>query len=76
MTVIKVCLGSSCYVRGNNKILSFLEEYIRQNQKNVSIELMGCRCTNACQDGPNIFIGDKKYQHPTQEELVKIMEAL
>ena len=76
MTVIKVCLGSSCYVRGNDKILSFLEEYIRKNQKNVSVEILGCRCTNACQDGPNIFIDDKKYSHPTQEALVKILEAL
>ncbi len=35
MTVIKVCLGSSCYVRGNNETLAFLENYIRQNKKEI-----------------------------------------
>ncbi len=76
MTVIKVCLGSSCYVRGNDKTLAFLENYIRENNKDISIELLGCRCTNSCQDGPNIFIGETKYSHPSQNELVELLEKL
>ncbi len=76
MTVIKVCLGSSCYVRGNNETLAFLENYIHQSKKEISLELLGCRCTNACQEGPNIFINGKKYSHPTQEELLSVLEAL
>lgn len=76
MAVIKVCLGSSCYVRGNDKILAFLEDYICQNNKEATVELLGCRCTNACQDGPTIFVDDKKYSHLTQDELLRILEAL
>ncbi|MBO6281004.1 MAG: NAD(P)H-dependent oxidoreductase subunit E [Alphaproteobacteria bacterium] len=76
MAIIKVCLGSSCFVRGNDKTLAFLEDYIRRNNKNATIELLGCRCTNSCQDGPTVFVDDKKYCHPTQEELLRILEAL
>jgi len=76
MTVIKVCLGSSCYVRGNDKALPVLEEYIKEKQKEISIELVGCRCTNACQSGPNIFIDNKKYSYKTKDDLIKILEAL
>jgi len=76
MTVIKVCLGSSCYVRGNDKMLTFIEDYIQKNQKDVSLELVGCRCTNLCQDGPNIFIEDKKYSNISKDELIKVLEAL
>lgn len=76
MAVIKVCLGSSCYVRGNDKMLAFLEEYIQENKKDIRIELVGCRCTNLCQDGPNVYVDDKKYSHATQEELIKVLEAL
>jgi len=76
MTVIKVCLGSSCYVRGNDKTLVFIEEYIQTHKKEITVELMGCRCTNACQEGPNIFIDDKKYSNLTQDELSKLLEAL
>ena len=76
MTVIKVCLGSSCYVRGNDKTLAFLEDYITKNNKNISLELMGCRCTNSCQDGPNVFIDDKKYSHLSVEQLTEILEKL
>lgn len=76
MATIKVCLGSSCYVRGNDKMLAFLEDYTRKHNKEVTIELFGCRCTNACQDGPTIFVNDKKYSHLTQDELLRILEAL
>ena len=76
MTVVKVCLGSSCYVRGNDKMLAFIEKYINQSKKDISVQLLGCRCTNACQDGPNIFIGDIKYSHPSQDELMQILEKL
>jgi len=76
MAVIKVCLGSSCYVRGNDKMLAFLEEYIQQKQKDVTIELIGCRCTNLCQDGPNIYIDGEKYSHMTQEKLIEVIEGL
>ncbi|MBR1605423.1 MAG: (2Fe-2S) ferredoxin domain-containing protein [Alphaproteobacteria bacterium] len=76
MTVIKVCLGSSCYVRGNDKTLNFLENYIQKNNKNISIELVGCRCTNLCEGGPNIFINEKKYSHPSEDEIISVLEAL
>lgn len=76
MTTIKVCLGSSCYVRGNDKTLAFLEDYISKNKKDVTIELLGCRCSNACQDGPSIFINDKRYGHLNQEELTNLLEGL
>lgn len=76
MTVIKVCLGSSCYVRGNDKTLEFLQDYVQKNNKNISIELVGSRCSNLCQDGPNIFIDNKKYSALTHDELMKILEAI
>ncbi len=76
MTTIKVCLGSSCYVRGNDKTLAFLQEYVKQNNKDINIELVGCRCTNLCQDGPNIFIDDKKYSGLNQQEIIRLLEKM
>ena len=76
MTVVKVCLGSSCYVRGNDKVLTFLEDYIQKNKKDVTIDLVGCRCAHLCQDGPNVYIDDEKYSFHDKEELIKRLEAL
>lgn len=76
MTTVKFCLGSSCYVRGNDKTLAFLEKYIRENKKDISIEVVGCRCRNLCQEGPNIYINDEKYHYTTPEDLIKTIEAL
>ena len=76
MAIIKICLGSSCYVRGNDKTLNFIQKYISKNKKDINVEILGCRCTNSCQDGPNIFIDNKRYSHLTEDELLNLLEAL
>lgn len=38
MTVIKICLGSSCYVRGNDKTLNLLENYVKEKGKDINLE--------------------------------------
>ncbi|MDR1026168.1 MAG: NAD(P)H-dependent oxidoreductase subunit E, partial [Lactobacillus sp.] len=58
---IKLCMGSSCFARGNAEYLSFLEKYIKDNNLSVTVELSGCRCENCCCDGPNIIVDGKKY---------------
>lgn len=76
MTTVKICLGSSCFARGNGEILSFIKKYINDNAKQAEIQLIGCRCGNLCADGPNIFIDDKKYSQVTLTELPNILEHL
>lgn len=72
---IKLCMGSSCFVRGNTENLSFIEEYINKNNLSAKIDLSGCRCENCCSSGPNIFINGIKYSNVNPEEIKKIIES-
>ena len=38
---IKVCMGSSCFARGNLENLNFLENYIKENNLQNSVKLLG-----------------------------------
>lgn len=76
MTEIKLCMGSSCFARGNNELLAFLEDSIEKEKLDVSIQLSGCRCIDSCDEGPNVFIDGKLYHAMTQEKLQKILEEL
>ena len=53
---ITICMGSSCFARGNDGNLNFIEYYINENGLDAEIELVGARCENKCADGPNITI--------------------
>lgn len=71
---ITVCMGSSCYARGNEKNLAFLEHYIQENALDAEINLSGILCQAKCADGPNIIINDIEYHNVDEEKLVKIIE--
>ena len=73
---IVVCMGSSCFARGNQENLAFLESYIEKNNLNADIELVGTRCENKCAKGPNIVINGVEYNEVTAEKLENILSEL
>lgn len=66
---LTICMGSSCFARGNNENLELIEEYIKENNLDDKIELLGIRCSNQCADGPHIFINEKKYDNIDFEKI-------
>ena len=57
--IIKICMGSSCFARGNLKNLQIIESFIKENSLQANIELIGSRCMSECKDGPSIIRVDK-----------------
>lgn len=75
VTKITVCMGSSCFARGNDKNLEFIENYIKENGLNAQIELSGTRCEGKCATGPNIIINGVEYHEVDEEKLVKLLSV-
>ena len=73
--IIKVCMGSSCFARGNLENLQFLESYTKENNLNVEIELIGGLCQDKCSTGPNIYIDDVLYNEINEEKLKEILST-
>ena len=72
---IKVCMGSSCFARGNLENLNFLENYIKENNLDAEIELVGGLCQEKCSTGPNIYINDVLYNEINEEKLKEILST-
>ena len=53
---IRICMGSSCYARGNRDNLTFLRQYIREHALEARLTLTGCLCTGNCRRGPVIEV--------------------
>ena len=60
---IVICLGSSCFARGNGENIKVVEDYLTANsyRDEVDVELSGTLCQERCSDGPNVIIDGKFY---------------
>ncbi len=73
---IKICMGSSCFARGNNENLEVIENFIKENKLEANCELIGSRCENKCELGPTIIINECEYNNVTKEKLMEILGKL
>lgn len=70
---IVICMGSSCFARGNRKHLLMIEQYLADHGLTESVVLTGSRCEDQCRCGPNIRIDDQLYGEINSERLLEIL---
>jgi NADH:ubiquinone oxidoreductase subunit E len=73
---IVICMGSSCFSRGNNKNIEVIKEFAKNNKTKVDIEIIGNLCEDKCNRGPNIRINDKLYDNIDPNSLVELLNRL
>ncbi len=71
---IKICLGSSCFSRGNKKTLQLVQQYLKDHQLEHDVILKGNHCFSDCSSGPVLKIGAKVYEHVTQDNVLDILQ--
>ena len=71
---IQVCMGSSCFARGNNRNLQVIVKYLKDNNLDAIVELSGLRCCNLCSKGPNISIDGVEYDNVDSGTLIDILD--
>lgn len=71
---IVVCMGSSCFSRGNNLTLGIIKEYLGAHQLDVQVKLKGALCTGKCKDGPNIVVAGNPYSGVESGTIIDILE--
>ncbi len=71
---IEICLGSSCFSRGNREVVQVLREYLRKNHLDDKVVLKGVRCLNRCSEGPFIIINGKTFTCIGVQDIEKILE--
>lgn len=71
---IKICLGSSCFSRGNKQTLQVVQKYLKDHNLERDVILKGNHCFSNCNAGPTIKIGDKVYEQVSSESVLEILE--
>lgn len=70
---ITVCMGSSCFARGNQQNLTFIEAFVKAHNLDCDIDIAGTRCENKCAKGPNVIINGIEYNGVNEEMLEEIL---
>jgi len=71
---IVLCLGSSCFARGNQELIPVIRRYINRKQLEDKVDFKGDHCFDNCSNGPNIMIGTRLFQGVTVNNIEKILD--
>ncbi|MCP4311611.1 MAG: (2Fe-2S) ferredoxin domain-containing protein [Bacteroidetes bacterium] len=71
---IKICMGSSCFSRGNRQTLQVIQQYLKEHHLERDVILKGNHCFGECNDGPLVQIGSKVYEKVTCDTILEILE--
>jgi NADH:ubiquinone oxidoreductase subunit E len=69
-----ICLGSSCFSRGNKDVVMFIREYLKKNHLDDKVIFKGARCMGHCSNGPNLNINGITLEGVTLSKIEAILE--
>ena len=74
-TEIKICMGSACFAKGNQDNLEYIKKYLKENNLDSKITVIGALCENKCSEGPRIIVNEKEYTNIDKEKIKEILDS-
>ncbi|MDD3886137.1 MAG: (2Fe-2S) ferredoxin domain-containing protein [Victivallaceae bacterium] len=75
---IKICIGSSCFARGNDQNVAAVEKFLEEHglKDDVDVELEGCLCLGRCADGPMVVIDGEVHTNVSKGVMLDLLKGL
>jgi len=74
-TEVVICLGSSCFARGNKATLKAINKYLKENNLLDKVFFHGGHCFEQCAEGPVVKIDDAIYTRVTELSVIDILNS-
>jgi NADH:ubiquinone oxidoreductase subunit E len=71
---IKICLGSSCFSRGNKHLVKLVKEYLQMHQLEEKTDFRGGHCFGMCHMGPVVEINGVIHEKMTEQSLLQLLD--
>ncbi len=72
---VVICLGSSCFARGNKATLKVIDKYIKDNNLQDRIFFHGGHCFGRCAEGPVVKINDTIHTGVNEFNIIEILNS-
>jgi NADH:ubiquinone oxidoreductase subunit E len=72
---VVICLGSSCFSRGNKSLLKIIAQFIKDNNLTDRINFHGGHCFGNCAEGPILKVDEKLYSGVDEIKVIDILNS-
>ncbi len=72
---IVICLGSSCFARGNKATVKQINNYLTENNLMDQVYFHGNHCFGKCDKGPFVKIEDVLHEKVGSDNIVSTLDA-
>ncbi|MEI8045949.1 MAG: NAD(P)H-dependent oxidoreductase subunit E [Bacteroidota bacterium] len=78
MEIIKkevvICLGSSCFARGNKQLVKIVNDYLRDRNLLNEVRFHGQRCFGHCAVGPSLKLDGKLLEKQDEDTVIALLD--
>jgi NADH:ubiquinone oxidoreductase subunit E len=71
---IIICLGSSCFARGNSQLVKLITTYLRDRNLLNDVKFHGQRCFGHCSKGPVLKIEEQFNEKVDEEKVIQLLD--
>jgi NADH-quinone oxidoreductase subunit G len=71
---VNVCVGTNCFMKGSQSILSGLLQTVEQKELQGKVELSASFCFERCGQGPTVEIDGKQLHNCTPQKACAALE--
>jgi NADH:ubiquinone oxidoreductase subunit E len=68
-----ICLGSSCFARGNKNTLKVITQYLKTHNLQDKVAFKGGHCFGRCAEGPILQVGNEMYSAVDEFKAIEIL---
>jgi NADH:ubiquinone oxidoreductase subunit E len=72
--VIQICMGSSCFSRGNGKTLKLIQAYLKEHNLEGDAVLKGNHCFGDCSKGPVVKINEVIHDNVNSDNIMELLQ--
>ena len=77
MKTIVICMGSSCFARGNARNVELAEAFLDAHPElEARVDLRGGLCCDRCAEGPNVIIDDVVHTRVDEAAMRALLDSL
>lgn len=69
---VRVCIGSSCHLRGSYDIINLMKSHIEENNLDDKVNVAAAFCLGKCGEGVSIKVDDQIISGVTADNFEKV----
>lgn len=71
---LKVCVGTSCYINGSQKILDRLINYLEKNDLTDQVDVRATFCMEKCGESPNVLLDGQVISNANLDKIITALD--